>query len=196
MTSLALTSRARQTRLVTVEPDLDVPVVDDDIDSAFFPCALREPFAGPTSAPPRERPATLLQLRLGLNLTAASRITTTDGVVYELLAPVAPLRAAHIGLGFQAPVMRLGDLYPLSATLEELGGADVATAVPLALYSPSERNSERGDFDSYLAECPVEYAERLREPNRQLTLGTRTFKITRAVVDYQTPRVELELRRG
>lgn len=188
-----LRHRGQIVRTIAVGDDLAITV--DDAPGAYFACAHREPSDKRAGGAPRDRVPGSLHFHSGLTLSPGARVEI-DGTTLELIGPVDPQRSGTTLLGYRADVLPLSVLYPRQAALQELGGAVVSAAIPCALWQPRERDTDRGNYADYVAEAPVEHAAVLSEPNRQLAFGAATFKIGRALIDYELPRVELELTRG
>jgi hypothetical protein len=190
---IPLNARARRTRLLAVGEDLAVSA--DTTPGAFFACHLHKPSPKPAGGSPRDRRPGTLTWRDGPILHIGSRVELWADQEWELVGEPAPVRSGLSLLGSSAEVLPLAELYPRIGTLQLLGGGSPIPDVPFAAWQPTERDTDRGTYADYLGEVPVEYEQAL-EPNRQLLAGTETLKIGRASIDYETPRIQLELTRG
>lgn len=184
----ALTSIARRARLVTIGAGLQV-TIDTDLSDPFS-CAIQEPAERDSAPAPRDRTPAELRWIDGPPLAAGSRITVDD-VVWELVDRPVAHRLVHT-----AAVLSLAELYPRIGALQALGGGALAANVPLAVWQPSEADRDSGNFEGYRGEAPIEHREVLETDNAQIALGATTLKIVHATVDYERPKVNLELRRG
>jgi hypothetical protein len=175
-----------------------------------FACACLPPktyTAPPTDGAPRsvKNKSTLwyLSRQLGRKLPAydtGTRLSITPPTLRRQLSTVyetvSPARAERLGLttwAWQQDVLSLSWLWPLTAALQELGGEQVAS-VPIALWEPSAwRSASRGTYETLDAEAAPEFLAALSVINRQLLVGTRTFRITSVTPQYQQPHVSLQL---
>lgn len=193
MIGSTLSERAYRSRLLTIGDDLTVTL--DEAPSAYMACSLRSASVSTTGNPRATEPGEVRWTQ-GPTLTAGSRLSFWSGEEWELLEAPSPVRVNNTRVGWWAPALPTAGLYPRVAALQELGGAPTAVTVPLSLYQPSERDTDRGNYEDFAGDAPLDLAEHLTIANRQLAIGTETFKIARATPDYETPRVSLELRRG
>lgn len=80
--------------------------------------------------------------------------------------------------------------------LEELGGADVPGAgeIPVSVWpATSSSTTQSGRYHTHGGEAALEYADELRQPNRQLVVDGVTYKIDAATPMELVPHVVLEL---
>lgn len=114
---------------------------------------------------------------------------------YEVLAAPFGKRAGERVLVHEAPLQHVDVLYPILATLQELGGSAVGF-LPVALWTTaSDVNTDRGEYDDATAEAGAEHYDALRVPNRELAVGDDVYRIREARLHRDHPRVECVLRK-
>lgn len=196
MIGVPLSDRARQVRDVEVSSALALTITATSGD--YFACRrLPVPIPRrPSDSSPRESgEREKLIFDQAQELGSADRVDVWGAGEYELLSDPRSLRSGNGEAGFEVEVMPPARLYPYEATLEEQGGADVST-VRCAVFSVTERTTDRGDYADYLGQAPIEHEAALKARNRQLHLGARTLKIVSAVTVFDPPHVSLRLRQA
>lgn len=198
MLPASLPLRAQRTRLVRVADDLDVTLELTPTD--YFACDLRASGPRASDGSPRERSASVLHLQSHApTLKAGSRVTFWNGHglgEWELLADPSPVRAGGFTFGHAAPVEAVDVLYPLRGRIEAKGGESIADPIKLAIWRPSERDAERGNYADWLGEVPIDHREALEAANRRIVVGDLALNVRSAVADFDAPRLSLELTRG
>ncbi len=196
-----LNEEARITRLVTIGSEQVATVT-----AAVGPWRPAR-FAPPTAtapaddASPRGQAATTLEyvegwLALG-PLDPGDRVERRRGAIALEVVRAARAVFTRSGAvdGWAVDVLPVAELYPVTASLQEQGGAIVRAALTCAIWSDSTRREPTGEYHDRLGEAPVEFAAELAVANRQLVLGSQKLRITSAEVDVTGPRVRLSLRR-
>lgn len=200
-----LVHQARITRRVTVGTDLGVTVEDLVAeDEPWFKCRLVLVRDEPSDedGSPRSLPRMKLRyssgfLRPSEALGAGYRVEIRSGRVLELLGRPRTLLHGSAPAGQQAQVQDISTLYPLASSITGAGGDPVhAEDVPTALWMDDETMSDRGDYETYSGEVPIEFHSHFDAANCQLVIGGDVFKITRAVIKHRGPRVALTLRKS
>lgn len=190
----ALPQRARRIRAVTVDDDLTIDL--DDVPAGYyFPLRARH-IPGDGGERPRTGAPRVRYVTREPSLGQAERLEIEDAVTVELVEPHQPLYNGRRIVGYQGEAVAVADLYPLTASLQEQGGSVVTASVPVAIYSPADTVTDHGDFDNLDGEAPVEYLAALRTRNRQLVVGSDTFRILSAQLDSGGRFVALRLRRA
>lgn len=128
-------------------------------------------------------------------LRAGDRISDS-GLEYECLTGIRPKRAATVTLINEMWVAPVAALYPAAGQLQELGGAAVAGVpdVPMYMWEESENDTGKGTYRRLMAECPVEFYDRLAVPNRVLHLGSKLYHIDQVTLHLGQPHVTASLR--
>lgn len=192
MIGATLKQRARRVRSVTVA-DLEFTVTDAEGD--WFPARLYPPRdadarqdGSPRDTAPRSR---LVFHRDAPTLGPSDRVELHgDPATYELLTAPEPIRHGERVGGYEVEVLDTDVLYPNAGDIEDTGSAE---AVPFSLYTGSEDVLGHGDYDTYEAEAPAEFAGTLGS-NTVLVCGETRWRAISAVIDFQVPHVRLRLR--
>lgn len=174
---------------------------------AWFPGEIVPPDEGAeafSEGPPRDRPSHLARWTastVGPGAKAPARpservevATNTGRLTYELLGLPRQLRSGRRVIGVEATVMPVATLYPLTAALQEQGGEEVIPSVPVAVWDQGTDRNDRGQYFTYTAEAPAEFAADFMVKNRQLFMDGLGFRIIDPVVPFQVPRVLMTLR--
>jgi hypothetical protein len=114
--------------------------------------------------------------------------------VYEVLTPPVGRRAGLQVLVNEYEAAPVGSIYPLLATLSDLGGVEVETDMPVAIWEGSIAPASHGEYDDLSGEAPVEFYNSLRIVNRELVVGSRPFRITSTILHGEAGHVKLRLR--
>lgn len=194
MIGASLNQRARAIRRVTVA---NITASLDETPSDYFPARLYPPDtpSARSDGSPRENSARsrLVWHHRAPAMGPADRVELAGAAgTWELLSTPEPHRLGERVEGYQAEVLELGELYPMSAEVED---APSAEPVPLSVYAGSEQVSGHGDYEDYDAEAPIEFADTLDADNRVLLLDDKRWRVVSALVDFQIPHVRLRLRK-
>jgi hypothetical protein len=200
MLGATLRDRARRIRHVAISNTLEVSI--DTVPSAYFPSALYPPKAvgddfegSPRENAPRSR---LVFATGGPEIAAADQIAIYGGGTWELVKSTRALRKGEHTIGYEAEVLAPDVLYPLQATLAEQDWAAVTgeDPIPVAVYVPDQEATDRGSFETYEAQAPIEFDPVLQVRNRGLVLGGKRFRIGKAVANFEVPHVTMQLKRA
>lgn len=199
MIGTPLSDRARRVRHVDVDSQLVITIDEDKGD--YFPArVLPAPFlTSPSDASPRDTsPRKRLVWDVEQELNASDRVEVYRDTTYELVSRVRPLRSGGHEVGFEAELMEPDVLYPAEGELQEQGGepVDGFDAVRLSIFAPFDQVRERGDYDLYSGQAPIEYEVALTRKNRVLDVGGRIFRIVSATPGFDVPYLVLTLRRS
>lgn len=183
-----------KTRDLTVNDDLTVTI--NDSPNFTFQGEVFAPRSGDGAAPdnsPRSGQRSKVWTTQPV-LTPGDRFAGQDGSEHEVVTEVIQRRAAQAALAFEVASIPVAKLYPIRATLSDLGGAVVMEDLPLALWEGSEANTSRGTMDTLQAEAPAEFYNLLRITNRELLIGSRPFRIMSALLHRTSPHVRMTVR--
>lgn len=189
-----LSDRARIVRRVSLSTGAPVVV---DIEEGAFPCQLSAPTES-GSGSPRDTPPHLLRWARGIygpgsSLSGSSRIYV-QGFLFECTsASTREIRQGSWVAGYEVNLVKVSDLYPLQAQLTEQNKTVVIAAMPCGLWSPSESHQDRGEYENWLGEAPVNYWADVRI-NRSLVIAGKRYRITSSVLELTPPRVSFEVR--
>lgn len=193
MLSGRMRDRLRVTRTVTDG------TVDDDATSVWFPAAVGA-LESDGGGLPRERlrrdvviAARVLTHPLP-RLTAGARVEDRDGNVYELLDDMSEVTHAGRLVAYTAAALEVAELYPTAANILTQDGAVVSTGASVAIAASGERNTDRGTYEDFRGEAPLEHHAALNERNRSLVVGADRYRVVACV--RRPSHVELDLRRA
>jgi len=124
---------------------------------------------------------------------AGDRFTTADGVNWEALTPAHGKRAGMTVLVYEVRCQKVTRLYPISAQLQEIGGAVVGN-MSIAAWQSGQSELGRGSYQDLAAEAPIEAYTALRVANRQLAFGGKAYRINNVTLSSDQPYVRLTLR--
>lgn len=148
--------------------------------------------AGPDNSPrsgPRSKVWTFAQV-----LNPGDRFLGQDADRYEVVTKPIPRRAANQALCYEVEAIPVVKLYPIVATLSDLGGVEVEDDLPLAIWEGTESNASHGEYDTLQAEAPPEFYNVLRIVNRELVVGSRPFRILTSLLHAESPHVRMSVR--
>lgn len=189
-----LPDRARIVRRVSFLAGSPV-VVDQEEET--FPCQLTAPTES-KSGPPRDTPPHLLRWSSGIYgpgdyLSGSSRILV-QGALFECTsASTREIRQGAWIAGYEVDLVKVSDLYPLQTQLVEQDKTVVMPSVPCALWSPSENHRDRGEYENWLGEAPVDFWQEIQR-NRSLMVGGKRHRIMSSVLELTPPRVSFGVR--
>lgn len=197
-----LTTRALVTRRVTISSGaLSIDDTPDEHPAAVRLAGRRE--TADVDGSPRDHDPLMARWQPGV-FAFASTLQPGDrfeiaarldvpAVEYEVLAPARALDSRMYG--YEAPVLPLTELYPLSGQAHDQGDAAAGDQIPVAVWSASERHSDTGTYETLDAEAPPEFASDLTGRNRFLTVGGIAYRVSTAVLDLSPPRVRMTVTR-
>lgn len=119
-----------------------------------------------------------------------------EGVQYEVVSEALSERLALTVWAYKQNVLPIQQLWPLTAALTGLNGAEVPDVgpVPFAVWEGrSDRFSSRGRYDDTEGEVPVDFAESVKAKNTALLVGTRKYKIQSVHCHFAQPHVSMTL---
>jgi len=117
-------------------------------------------------------------------------------MTYELLSAPREVTEGRSTVGYRAPVLPVGELYPRAAFVYALGNDDPAGEIECSLFSLAHRNASRGDYHDSFAEAPASALELLSAGNRELRFeGGELWKVTDAALSREVPFVAMTLRK-
>jgi hypothetical protein len=198
MTRLSLAIRHDLAKLRTVTPNADLTLTITDhpdpkpvFRGEVFPWRSGDG-AGPDNAPRAGARSKVWTREEALQ--PGDRFTGQDGIDYEVLLRPIPRRAAQVIMCWEVEAVAIDKLYPLRATLSDLGGVEVMTDLPMGIWEGTVSDDTRGAYDNLQAEAPAEFYNALRVPNRELVVGSRAFRIVNALLHRDSPHVRLNVR--
>ena len=193
---LAIYSSLRRTRGLTVNPDMTVTI--DDAETAVFSGQIypaRSSGGSDSDGSPRSTVArNLVWVAPGAPVLGPGDRISDGSEVYEVLTPPVGRRAGLSVLVNEYEAAPVGSIYPLLATLSDLGGVEVEEDMPVAIWEGSMSSASHGEYDDLSGEAPVEFYNALRIVNRELVVGSRPFRITSTILHTEAGHVKLRLR--
>ena len=199
MLGVPLDTRVRRTLAVTVGEGLALTL--DDTPSSYFAAHINQPQGdnGLTDGSPRDELSPYRLYRAGPEsmLGACYRVEDLDGTVYELLSKPKPLQNGRRIIGHSAPILPVGDLYPRSAEVWELGGEAALASVECAVYSERSEQRGRGEYHGTFAEAPASaWATLSGGGNRSLRFADGSeWRILDATLAPELPFVSMSIRK-
>jgi hypothetical protein len=190
----------RVRRVLSVSLDAGNALNLDDAPSVYFPAHIAQPIGenATSDLSPRQGRATAtlwLGPRLPVALHASDRIEAA-GATYELLSAPREVTEGRATIGYRAPVLPIGELYPRTAGVHLLGEDEPTGQVECSLFSLTHRNASRGDYQDSFAEAPASALNLLTPGNRELRFdGGERWKITDAALSREVPFVAMTLRK-
>ncbi len=107
-----------------------------------------------------------------------------------------PLMKGFKIYGYETQVVEVSRLYPITGEARTQEGV-ILGDVPFALWSPSERSTEQGEYEDYAGEADTSSAEILRR-NVSLYVGdpVTRYRVMLVTVNISPPRVTFTARRA
>jgi len=73
-------------------------------------------------------------------------------------------------------------------------GEGTPVVIPMAIWDPDTAREDRGQYTTFLAEAPIDFADEFLVKNRQVSINGTPHRIFDCYIDYQVPRVRMTLR--
>lgn len=195
---LAIYQTLARTRAVTVNDDMTV-TIDDDPNQSFTGQVYppRQTKGKDSDGSPRSNtPRNLVWVTPGAPEVRPGDRFSVNGVEYEILSGPVSRRAGLQILANEFEAAPVTSVYPLLAQLNDLGGEVVEDfeEIPVAIWEGSETTASHGEYDDLFGEAPAEFFAELNVNNREIVVGSRTFRITSTLLHIEAPHVKLRLR--
>lgn len=198
MLGVPLNQRIR--RVLGVSLDADMALTLDERAMACFPAHLAQPSGENSTSDlsPRQGRATATLWtgpRLPVTLRASDRVEA-GGATYELLSAPREVTNGRATIGYRVPVLPIGELYPRSAAVHEMGNDRAVGEVECSLFSLASRDGTRASYQDSFAEAPASALDLLTGRNRELRFeGGEVWKIADASLSREVPFVAMTLRK-
>lgn len=176
------------------------PVATDNADPTIkFRCQLspaterRAVDGSPRESEPRRLVRWSTFVILNPQLTAGGRLLINEDL-FEVMTNPKPISRGFRSYGYEAEVVLVDDLYPHVATVTTQDG-NVVGVTAVALWSPTERHEDRGDYEDRDGEAPIETSTIIAR-NASLMIGPERWRVLDATTEVNPPRVTFSARRA
>lgn len=167
-----------------VPPELDSVIAEEDSPREQDPWILRWPTNTLAPVNPPAHPGDRVEI---------------EGELYELLNLPRKLRSGRRTVGVEVAVMPVSTLYPTQGVLQDQGG-QLWGDIFFAMWSPGETHTGAGDYRTWQAEAPPEFARVLGDKNRQILVPDMepdletVYRVVDPMVILASPRVRFTMR--
>lgn len=128
-------------------------------------------------------------------LTAGARLSV-DTEDYEIMSNPEPLSRGFKVFGYETQILRISLLYPITGEARTQEGT-VLGNTEFAIWSPSERANEQGEYEDYSGETDIGYASIFRR-NISLFVGDPVvrYRVMAVSTIINPPRIVFTARRA
>lgn len=126
-------------------------------------------------------------------LGAGWRLSSPKFGLLELLGPPEALREADRITGWSALAQLVSVLYPLTDSLQQQDGTELANDFSFAMWDETERQEAPARYEDYDAECPLDH-QALVVVNNQISLDGVIYRISSTAKNLEGPRIVMTLR--
>lgn len=197
MSTFRYSGPARITRRVSVGPDRTV-TVNDTLGPWFVSELHKVNSLFRRVGSPRTQTPLFFRHRLGVFAPSGVDLRPGDRVgikedTYEITTYGRSMADGRVPQTVEFQVVPVDNLYPLTGHIQDQAGTDESEVV-CSIYTPSEDHGSTGTYENSQAEAPLEYASDLHQ-NKQLQVGSDTYKIVSASINYDNGFVLMNVRR-